>query len=349
MRQFSYDTLPASLLSPATFKVIAAIHEYKGKQELYLTAHADALSSLCEHAKTRSTDASNRIEGIFTSEGRLAEIMAEKTMPRNRNEQEIAGYRDVLALIHESHDSIDVTPSVILQLHSMLTRHSGHAFGGRWKDSDNVIVERAADGTERVRLRPLPAVAVPDAMSQLCDAYNRAVAADVYDPLILASLFAFDFTCIHPFVDGNGRMSRLLTLLLLYRSGYVVGKYVSIEDEINRTKATYYEALRASSAGWTEGENDCAPFVEYLLGVILAAYRDFEQRVDGIVGAKKTKAERIEAVFDRKLGTVSKRDITNECPDISVTTIERTLHDLLAQGKIEKVGAARATAYRKIS
>ena len=345
MRDFSFSQASRVLEDPSLVRNLAALYEYKGKQALYLEARPNVLDSLCEFAKIQSTDASNRIEGIFTSEKRLSEIVANHAQPRNRNEQEIAGYRDVLALIHESHDYIDVTPNVILQLHSMLHRHSGHAFAGRWKDSDNAIVERAVDGSERVRFRPVPAVAAPHAMEDLCEAYNRAASEGILDPLVLIPRFVLDFTCIHPFADGNGRMSRLLTLLLLYRVGFIVGKYVSIEGEINRTKSTYYDALQQSSAGWNEGKNDYAPFTRYTLGVVLAAYKDFESRVEGVIGAGMSKPERVEKVLANSLGKVAKADIVRECPDISLTTIERTLHDLLAQGKVEKVGAGRSTAY----
>lgn len=345
MRDFSFDQASRVLEDPSLVRSLAALYEHKGKQALYLEARPDVLDSLCEFAKIQSTGASNRIEGIFTSEKRLSEIVANHAQPKNRNEKEIAGYRDVLALIHENHDYIDVSPNAILQLHSMLHRHSGHAFAGRWKDSDNAIVERAADGSERVRFRPVPAVATPLAMEELCAAYNRATSAGVLDPLVLIPRFILDFTCIHPFTDGNGRMSRLLTLLLLYRTGFIVGKYVSIEGEINRTKDTYFDALQLSSEGWGEGNNDYAPFTGYTLGVVLAAYRDFESRVEGVIGAGMRKPERIEKVLANSIGKVTKADIVRECPDISLTTIERTLHGLLAQGRIEKVGAGRSTGY----
>ena len=345
MRSFSFNQASRVLQDPSLVRSLAALYEHKGKQALYLEARPDVLESLCEFAKIQSTDASNRIEGIFTSKKRLNEIVANHAQPKNRNEQEIAGYRDVLALIHESHDYIDVTPNVILQLHSMLHRHSGHAFAGRWKDSDNAIVERAADGSERVRFRPVPAVTTPHAMEELCAEYNHAVSEGVLDPLVLIPRFILDFTCIHPFTDGNGRMSRLLTLLLLYRTGFIVGKYVSIEGEINRTKDTYYDALQQSSTAWGEGENDYAPFTRYTLGVVLAAYKDFESRVEGVIGAGTSKPKRIEKVLSSRLGKVTKADIVRECPDISLTTIERTLHDLLAQGRVEKVGAGRSTGY----
>lgn len=345
MRTFDYTRIPQGLMQPDIVNMVSAIHEYKGKQELYLEAKADVLETMCEIARIQSTDASNRIEGIFTSNKRLNDLMAQKTEPKSRNEAEIAGYRDVLATIHNSYDYIDVKPGVILQLHRNLYRHTQSGFAGNWKDSDNAIVEFDAQGNQTVRFNPLPAIATPDAVAKLCEAYDKALDKGTYDPLLLACLFTFDFICIHPFNDGNGRMSRLLTLLLLYRSGYLVGKYVSIEMEIEATKETYYEALQQSSPGWSEEENNCVPIVRYLLGVILAAYHDFEDRVQGLTVSKLTKAERIEAVFSRKVGKVTKADIQAECPDISQTTVERTLKSLLDSGKITKVGSGRATGY----
>ncbi len=345
MRAFGYTQLSADLMQPDIMNMVSTIHEYKGKQELYIEARPDVLETLCEVARIQSIDASNRIEGIFTSDKRLNELMSQKTEPKNRNEAEIAGYRDVLATIHDSYEYIDIKPSVILQLHRDLYRHTELAFGGSWKDTDNAIVELDAKGNRRVRFKPLSAIATPDAVERLCAAYNDAIDASAYDSLLLACVFTFDFVCIHPFDDGNGRMSRLLTLLLLCRSGYLVGKYVSIEMGIEQTKETYCEALQECSSGWNEGQNVYAPFVRYLLGVILAAYRDFEDRVQGLAVGRLSKAERVEALFERKVGKVTKADILAECPDISQTTVERVLKELLDAGKISKVGSGRATGY----
>ena len=344
MLRFNYEA-PLNLLTPSVVRKIRAIHEYKGKQELYLQARPDVLDKLCTSARIRSADASNRIEGISTSSQRLNSLMAQRSEPATRAEQEIAGYRDVLALIHESHDYMPVTPNVILQMHGRLHRYSGHAFAGRWKDSDNAIVERGPNGEECVRFRPTPAVAVPAAMDELCASYVAAIKSGAMDPLVLIARFVFDFVSIHPFTDGNGRMSRLLTLLLLYQNGYLVGKYVSIEDEINRTRDSYYDALAASSQGWEANANDYVPFVDYLLGVVAAVYADFEAKVSGMLSGSRGKAERVEGMVSKSLGKVTKAEIALACPDISVTTIERALKDLLDEGKIEKVGAGRATAY----
>ena len=346
VRHFDYIHTPQELLTEHTMATIALLHEFKGRQNLYLEQEPEKLETLCEVAKIQSTDASNRIEGIFTTNSRLKALMEEKAMPRNRAEQEIVGYRDVLALIHENYDAIDITPNVILQLHRNLYRHTEYSFGGKWKDSDNAIVEVDAGGNQHVRFRPMPAIAVPRAMEDLCQAYRDAVSAQHIDPLILASLFTFDFVCIHPFNDGNGRMSRLLTLLLLYKSGYLVGKYISIEHEIERSKETYYEALRACSPGWSEETNEYGPFVDYLLGCCVGAYRTFEDRVEGLVFTKKSKTARIEATLRNSIVPLARADLLAANPDVSEITVTRALSALLKAGKIEKIGAGRATKYR---
>ena len=345
MRRFDYTQMPQGLLTPETVGLLTTVHEYKGRQVLYLNAKADALEALTEVAKIQSTEASNRIEGIRTSDRRLQQIMSEKSDLRSRDEEEIAGYRDALATIHESYDFIDVTPNVILQLHRQMYRYTPSSMGGHFKIGDNEVRGIHPDGTEYVLLKTIPAVATEDAMERLCLAYRDAVASEAIDPLLISLIFVFDFTCIHPFNDGNGRMSRLLTLLLLYKAGYMAGKFVSIEKEIERTKNAYYNALAASSQGWHEGRNDPGPFVRYMLGAILAIYREFEERVCAVADARLTKAERVEAMLRRSVGKVTKRDIAAACPDISQTTIERALADLLTGGKIQKVGAGPATGY----
>lgn len=347
MHVFDYENSSRALLTPEIMALVGAIREYKGKQELYLTARADVLHALMEVAKIQSTTSSNRIEGIATSDTRMRELMSQKTVPRNRNEQEIAGYRDVLATIHESHDFISVTPNVLLQLHRDLYSKQSQGMGGHWKLNDNVIEETDASGKTFVRFRPARAVETPMAMESLCLNYRRAIDAGTFDSLLLIPTFIFDFLCIHPFHDGNGRMSRLLTLLLLYRSGFVVGKYIALEMLIENSKAEYYEALRSSSDGWYENTNDIEPFVVYVLGIVLKAYRELEARVDGVIKSRMSKADRIRAVFDTTLGKVSKKDVLAKCPDISVAMVELTIKTLLDAGAIHKIGNGRTTAYVK--
>ncbi len=345
MRKFDYETLGAEVLTPEISALVSAIHEYRGKQDLYISAKRDVLQTLLEVAIIQSTDASNRIEGIFTSDARLKELVLQKTEPVNRNEKEIAGYRDVLNTIHENYEYIPVNPNSILQLHRDLYSFQAPGIGGRWKNTDNLIAETGQDGAQHVRFKPVPAFETPEAMEKLCKAYNDAVLLGTHDPLLLSVLFIFDFLCIHPFNDGNGRMSRLLTLLLLYRHGYIVGKYISLEQLVEKSKQTYYETLQESSAQWYECKNDYQPFLRYLLGTILKAYHEFSDRVRNVVSAKANKAGRIRLLFDQKLGKISKRNIMEQCPDISVAMIEKTLKQLLDEGVIQKVGIGKNTAY----
>ena len=347
MRKFDYSVFPETLLTPEICNLLSAIHEYRGKQNLFITARKDALKTLLEVAIVQSTDASNRIEGIFTSDARLKKLVAQKSQPINRNEKEIAGYRDVLGTIHESYEYIPLTPNTILQLHRDLYSFQAPGIGGVWKNSDNLIAETDPDGKQHIRFTPVTAFETPQAMEELCNAYRTALISGVYDPLMLAVLFIFDFLCIHPFNDGNGRMSRLLTLLLLYQNGYIVGKYISLEKLIEQSKETYYETLQQSSIQWNSCSNNYVPFLRYMLGIILKSYREFENRVEHIVSGKLNKADRIKLLFEQKLGKISKADIANACPDISISMIERTLKELLDNGKIQKIGSGRSTAYVK--
>lgn len=348
MHDFDYDKAPEKLLTPQIVQLLGQIREEKGKQELFLEAHTDDLKSLLEIAKIQSTGASNRIEGIYTSDQRLHELVAQKAEPRNRSEEEIAGYREVLATIHESYDYISVRPNMILQLHRDLYAYSKSAVGGQYKNADNVIAETDEKGERKVHFQPVPAFQTAEAMDQLCDAMNRAWDEERFDRFLLIPMFILDFLCIHPFNDGNGRMSRLLTLLLLYKTNCIIGKYVSVEMIIEKTKETYYEALQRSSYGWHEGDNDYVPFVSYYLGIILKAYRDFERRVSLMQDRSLSKPERIRAVIDGHIGKITKKQLLEQCPDISQTTIERTLGELVKSGYLKKVGAGRATAYVKV-
>ena len=345
MRDFNFKAEYKKLLTPEVVAYLTQIHEYKGQQNLFIETKADELSDLLEVAKIQSTEASNCIEGIVTTNERLKKIVREKTIPRNRSEKEIAGYRDVLATIHESHDFIPPKPSIILQLHRDLYKYSGKSIGGNFKNSDNVIAEELPDGQQIVRFEPVPAWETPEAVAALCNAFEAAMQDTELDPLLLIPIFILDFLCIHPFNDGNGRMSRLLTLLLLYRSGYIVGKYISIEKLISDTKETYYEALQASSCNWHEGTNDYAPFVTYMLGVLAAAYRDFESRIELLTTKGLSKPDRVREIIKNHLGKITKSEIMAACPDISQITVQRALADLLKSGEIIKLGGGRYTSY----
>ena len=348
MRDFDYIASPAKLLTPEIVQMVGSIHEHKGKQELFLEANIDELKTLLEVALIQSTGASNRIEGIFTSDKRLEELVSQKAEPRNRSEQEIAGYREVLSTIHESYEYINPRPNIILQLHRDLYSYSQGSAGGSYKNSDNVIAETDAEGHQKARFIPVPAFQTAEAMEELCTRFLEAWEADRIDKLVLIPMFLLDFLCIHPFNDGNGRMSRLLTLLLFYKAGYIVGKYVSMEMLIEKTKETYYEALQTSSTDWHEGENSYEPFVKYYLGIMLKAYNEFESRVEHLKHRSLSKPDRIKKVIDNKVGKVTKKEIMELCPDISKVTVERTLTDLVKRGYIAKVGAGPSTGYVRI-
>ena len=347
MKIFDYKKAPKALLTPDIVAMLTSIHEHKGKQELYIEAHADALTTLMEIAKVQSTGASNRIEGIHTTDKRLEELVKDKSAPRNRTEQEIAGYRDVLATIHESYDYIHPRPNIVLQLHKQLYSFAQTSIGGSYKNADNRIIETDADGNEKIRFTPVPAYLTANAMESLCSAFIESVERNEHDALLLIPMFILDFLCIHPFNDGNGRMSRLLTLLLFYRSGYIVGKYISLEKLIENSKDTYYEVLQDSSTDWHENKSDYAPFVRYYLGIVQKAYHEFEERVTYLQHRGLSKPERIKTVIDLKIGKITKQEIMESCPDISKVTVERTLTSLVKNGYLVKIGGGRSVAYGK--
>ena len=345
MRSLNYKETYQKLLTPEIVSYLAQIHEQKGQQNLFIEAHKDALSELLEIAKIQSTEASNRIEGIITMDDRLKKIVRRKTTPQNRNEREIAGYRDVLAIIHENYDYMPVHPGMILQLHRDLYKFSNFRFGGKYKSSDNIIAEEQPDGTKLVRFQPVSAWETPEAVESLCNTFNDALKDPNMDPLLLMPIFILDFLCIHPFNDGNGRMSRLLMLLILYRSGYIVGKYISLEKLIADNKESYYEALQDSDARWHEGVNDYLPFVRYMLGIVIAAYRDFTDRVQVMITKGLSKPDRVREIIRNTTGKLTKTEIMELCPDISQKTVERSLSSLQKNGEIIKIGGGRYTSY----
>lgn len=343
MRDCNYKEKWQKLLTADIVKKLTLINEFKGEQRLFIEAHKDELNELTEVAKIQSTEASNRIDGIITADDRLKNLVLEKTTPRNRYESEIAGYRDVLNTVHESYEYIPINSNYFLQLHRDLYKFIGDADGGMFKTGENVIRERDKQGNEKIRFRPVSVLETPEALDALCDAYNDA--KNDVDPLILTSMFILDFLCIHPFNEGNGRMSRLLTLLLLYQSGFFVGKYVSVEKIIEESKKNYYEAVHASSVNWHENENDYKPFVNYMLGVIVSAYKEFKYRVKLVTDPNISKEDRIREIIKNHIGTITKSELIEMNPDISDTTVQRSLADLLKKNKIKKIGGGRYTKY----
>ncbi len=345
MRPVNYRSEYKKLLTPEIVSYLLQIHEQKGQQNQFIESQEDMLTELLEIAKIQSTEASNRIEGIITTEARLKKLVLNKTTPKTRSEREIAGYRDVLSTIHENYEFIPVKPGMFLQLHRGLYKFSTSATGGNFKIADNVVAEELPDGSQKIRFVPVPAWETPMAVEALCNAFQEAQEDPDLDPLLLIPMFILDFLCVHPFNDGNGRMSRLLTLLLLYRAGYKVGKYISIERLIADSKATYYEALQDSSAGWHEAENDYLPFVRYMLGIIIAAYREFSERAALLTTKGIKKPDRVRELIRGTTGRITKSQILSQFPDISQKTVERALKDLRDNGEIKKIGGGRYTSY----
>lgn len=348
MRTFNYSTIQEQKWDSDILGLVAAIYRSAGRQEMYLRQRPEELDRLVEIAKVQSTEASNAIEGIVTTSTRIRQLVEEKTTPRNRDEQEIAGYRDVLNIIHESWDAIPITQNYILQLHKILYSHMNNPAAGRTKTVQNYISATYPDGHAEILFTPLAPYETPEALDRICEEYNRVIGNMEVEPLIVIPIFIHDFLCIHPFNDGNGRMSRLLTTLLLYRSGFYVGKYISLEAKIARNKDLYYDALGQAQIGWHEGTEDVVPFIKYMLGTILAAYRDFEDRF-ALVETKLSALETVRRASMNKIGRFTKQDIRELCPSLSVSSIEGALRKLVAAGEIRREGAGKNTCYYRVN
>ena len=344
MRKFNYSNLENFKWDNEIARYIAAIYYEQGKQELYLKINPVKLDKLIDIAKIQSTEKSNEIEGIYTTNTRLKQIVQKKTTPRNRDEEEIAGYRDVLNLINESYDAIPLTKNYILQLHKILYEHTESLMAGKTKNVQNYISAVHSDGTTETIFTPLAPYETEEALNIICDEYNKAISNTKIEPLILIPTFIHDFLCIHPFLDGNGRMSRLLTTLLLYRNNFVVGKYISLEADIAKHKDLYYHALRLSQDGWHSGEENNIPFIKYLLNVILSAYRDFEDRYD-LVDTKGSAYESVKKAVQLLIGKFTKQDILKLCPFISSSSVEKSLKGMCEKGELRKVGAGKDSYY----
>lgn len=347
MRRFNYLNISEKKWDSEIISLITAIYQYKGKQELYLAQEPEKLEKLVEIAKVQSTEASNAIEGIVTTSTRIKQLVEEKTTPRNRNEQEIAGYRDVLSIIHESFDVIPLTSSYILQMHKILYSHMNNPMAGKIKNVQNYISATLPDGSANIIFKPPAPYETAAALDNICEEFNKAIENLNIDPLISISIFIHDFLCIHPFNDGNGRMSRLLTTLLLYRSQFFVGKYISLENKISNSKDLYYDALAQSQNGWYEGEEDVLPFIKYLLGTILAAYKDFDERFS-LLKDKLSAYEMVKSAVQTKIGKFTKQDIHELCPTLSISSIEKSLGKLVYEEEIKKEGAGKLTYYYRL-
>ena len=347
MRNFNYSEIKNQKWDSDILGLIAAIYKEAGKQEMYLKQKPQELEKLVEIAKIQSTEASNAIEGIITTSTRIKQLVEKKTTPKNRNEQEIAGYRDVLNIIHESFDAIPISQNYILQLHKILYSHMNNPMGGKTKSVQNYISATYPDGHVETLFTPLSPFETPEALDKICDEYNRVIGNMEVEPLIVIPIFIHDFLCIHPFNDGNGRMSRLLTTLLLYRNGFYVGKYISLEAKIAKNKDLYYNALSQAQHGWHESTEDVVPFIKYLLGTILAAYKDFEDRFS-LVETKLPALEMVRQASMYKIGRFNKQDIRELCPTLSNSSIEKAFRDLISLGEIKKEGKGKGTCYYRL-
>ena len=347
MRRFNYYEIKNQKWDSVTLGLIAAIYKEAGKQEMYLKQRPEELEKLVEIAKIQSTEASNAIEGIVTTSTRIKQLVKEKTTPKNRDEQEIAGYRDVLNIIHESFDAIPLSQNYILQLHKILYSHMNNPMAGRIKSVQNYITATYSDNHAETLFTPLAPFETPEALDKICEEYNRVIGNMEVEPLIAIPVFIHDFLCIHPFNDGNGRMSRLLTTLLLYRNGFYVGKYISLEAKIAKNKDLYYDALGRAQIGWHEGKEDVVPFIKYLLGTILAAYRDFADRF-ALVEIKLPALETVRRAALNKIGRFTKQDIHELCPSLSISSIEGGLRKLVSAAELKKEGSGKNICYYRL-
>ena len=344
MRIFDYGTIREELFTPDIMNLLSAIHELKGKQELFSAVTPDVLKILQQHTKIQSVGASNRIEGIFAADERLVKLVKGKAKPSNRSEQEIVGYRDVLSTIHENYEHLVPDSKVISQLHRDLYAYTLPSMRGRPKGADKGS-EVASSDRRRIRFQPLSDYANPEAIENLCHTFLQALDEGKIDPLVLIAMFNLDFLCLRPFTDGNGRMSRLLTLLLLCREGHIVGKFTSFDLFLERTVETYYDAKTQSSRGWHERQNSYVPFVKYYLAILLHVYMTFEKKVESIRPRGVKPTEQIRQIFADRPDQITKAELCALCPDINLTIIERTLAALIKEGYILKTGYGRTATY----
>jgi Fic family protein len=329
-------------------RLLSDIDVARGREMAFRLQHPEALKALVEIALVQSVEASNAIENITAPLKRIEQLVEEKTTPRNRSEEEIAGYRSVLSTIHSSATHIPLKPNTIEQLHRDLYQFSPTR-GGTFKGTDNTVEEVMSDGTRRIRFQPVGWFETPAAVEELCAGFTRARDSDAYSPLLLIAAFTLDFLVIHPFSDGNGRMSRLLTLLLLYQSDIDVGRFISIEKLIEDTKESYYQGLEASTAGWHEGQHDLEPWTRYFLGVILAAYRRFEDRAGMMVAARGAKAEMVKDFVRSSLSDTFKvQDVRQAVPSASDVYIRQLLRQLKASGVLDQVGRGQHASWRRL-
>lgn len=347
MRSFDHGYFLETAISHSLVMSMRVLGEFRGRQGLYSDQFPEVLETLRQVAMIQSTESSNRIEGITVLPERLADLVTRKIKPRDRSEQEVAGYRDVLASIHANHDRMQLSTESILDWHRMIYRYTGEK-GGHWKKKDNAILEVRPDGRQVVRFQPASAITTPKLMDKLVKLYVRALDEAKTDPLLLIASFVLDFECIHPFTDGNGRIGRLLTLLLLYQCGYEAGRYIGLERIVEESKETYYEALLASSHGWHDAQHDLRPWWEYFLGTLTAAYKEFESRVGTLTTAKGAKREMVRNAIERLPARFKFADVQRACPGVSYPTLKRALADLKSEGRLRCLGKGRDAHWERI-
>jgi Fic family protein len=347
MRSFEHGYLLEQPISQNLLMTVRALGEHRGRQSLYQQQSPELLETLQRVAMIQSVESSNRIEGVTVAPDRLEAIVAKKTAPRGRSEQEVAGYRDALAAIHAKANRMVLTPDLILQLHRQMYARTPEK-GGQWKEKDNAIIEVLPDGRQVIRFRPVSVLATPEFIKKLCTFYHAAIDQRQAEPLLVIASFIFDFECIHPFWDGNGRIGRLLALLLLYQAGYEVGRYISLERIIEESKETYYEVLLTSSHDWHEAKHDLRPWWNYFLGTLTAAYREFEERVGTITTARGAKRAMVQQAVKRLPNRFRIAELQRVCPGVSYPTLKRALEDLKCQRKVHCLGRGRDAKWERI-
>jgi len=345
MRKYDYSFLENDKIPAKLINLLTGIYSMKTNNDIRKNNFPNIFTELEKIAIVQSVKESNAIEGIITSDERINEIVNRSSAPLNHNEEEIAGYRDVLNLIHKNHENLNISEDNLLSFHEMLLRAAKPNVAGKYKVDDNVIMEIKPDGTRSIRFKPVPAIETPKAMEQLILAYIDARDNPNINQLLLIPCVILDFLCIHPFSDGNGRMSRLLTLLLLYKAGFDAGKYISFEGQINKTKGFYYESLKQSSELWNDNKNDYYYFIYNFLSTLFTCYKELDKRFATVNSKKINKTTRIEATILNSVLPITKKEISDILPDVSVTTIESVLNKMQKEGKITKIGEGRNTSY----
>lgn len=323
---------------------LRALGEYRGKQQLYVAQSPEVLNDLRQVAVIESTESSNRLEGVVVAPNRLKSLVLKNAAPQSRSEQEVAGYRDALALIHESGEHMPFSEGTVLQLHGFLYRYMPQP-GGHWKAANNDIIERHPDGSSRIRFSPVAAHLTPMAMTDMIARYRLTLDQHLADPLVLVPLVILDFLCIHPFPDGNGRMARLLTLQLLYHFNYAVGRFISLERIFEESKESYYETLEASSQGWHDATHDIAPWLDYFWGALLRAYKEFEERVGSIERGRGAKGDRVRGEILKRNLPFSISEIEEACPGVSRDMVRLVLRAMKGEGLIAPTGKGRGAKW----